>query len=77
MSFFSYNICVLFGDGLQIRDFIHVSDIAEANLSAMLSQTNSGFFNIDDGELLSNSPSGAQYALAIPPNLGGNDRALT
>ena len=40
---------IIFGDGLQIRDFIHVSDIAKANLSAMLSETNSGFFNIGKG----------------------------
>jgi len=40
---------IIFGEGLQIRDFIHVSDIAEANLSAMLSNTNSGFFNIGTG----------------------------
>lgn len=40
---------VIFGDGLQIRDFIHVSDIAEANLSAMLSEINFGFFNIGTG----------------------------
>ena len=39
----------IFGDGLQIRDFIHVTDIAEANLSAMLNNTNSGFFNIGTG----------------------------
>jgi len=40
---------IIFGNGLQIRDFIHVSDIAEANLCAMLSETNSGFFNIGTG----------------------------
>ena len=40
---------IIFGDGSQIRDFIHVSDIAEANLSAMLSKINSGFFNIGTG----------------------------
>jgi UDP-glucose 4-epimerase len=40
---------IIFGDGSQIRDFIHVSDIAKANLFAMLSETNSGFFNIGTG----------------------------
>ena len=40
---------IIFGDGSQIRDFIHVSDIAKANLSAMLSKTNSGFFNVGTG----------------------------
>ena len=40
---------IIFGDGLQIRDFIHVSDIAQANLSAMLSSTNSGLFNVGTG----------------------------
>jgi len=40
---------IIFGDGSQIRDFIHVSDIAKANLSAMLSETNSGFFNVGTG----------------------------
>jgi len=40
---------IIFGDGSQIRDFIHVSDIAKANLSAMLSEINTGFFNVGTG----------------------------
>lgn len=40
---------IIFGDGSQIRDFIHVSDIAEANLCAMLSDTHNGFFNVGTG----------------------------
>ena len=38
------------GDGEQIRDFIHVSDVAQANVSAMESKTKFGFFNIGTGE---------------------------
>ena len=41
---------IIFGDGSQIRDFIYVEDIAQANLSAMLSKINSGFFNIGTGK---------------------------
>jgi len=40
---------LIFGDGLQIRDFIYISDIAEANLCAMLNKTEKGFFNIGTG----------------------------
>jgi len=38
------------GNGEQVRDFIHVADIAQANLSAMESKTEFGFFNIGTGE---------------------------
>lgn len=38
------------GDGEQVRDFIHVSDIAQANLSAMESKAEFGFFNIGTGK---------------------------
>ena len=41
------------GDGKQVRDFIHVSDVAQANLSAMQSKTEFGFFNIGTGEMTS------------------------
>ena len=43
----------IFGDGSQIRDFIFVEDIAQANLSAMLSKINFGFFNIGTGKTTS------------------------
>ena len=41
---------IIFGDGSQIRDFIFVEDIAQSNLSAMLSKINFGFFNIGTGK---------------------------
>lgn len=44
---------IIFGDGSQIRDFIFVEDIAQANLSAMLSKINFGFFNIGTGKTTS------------------------
>ena len=37
---------IINGDGTQIRDFIHVEDIAKANLTAMESKIEAGFFNI-------------------------------
>ena len=39
----------IFGDGKQVRDFIHVKDIAKANLKAMESEIGIGFFNIGTG----------------------------
>jgi len=40
---------IINGDGNQIRDFIHVKDIANANVVAMESEISSGFFNIGTG----------------------------
>jgi UDP-glucose 4-epimerase len=39
----------LFGDGEQTRDFIHVSDIAQANLAAAAPQVTSGAYNLGSG----------------------------
>ena len=40
---------IINGEGNQVRDFIHVNDIAKANLDAMLSNVKKGFFNIGTG----------------------------
>ena len=37
------------GSGNQIRDFIHVEDIAKANVTAMESEIKNGFFNVGTG----------------------------
>lgn len=37
------------GDGEQIRDFIHVEDVAKANMIAMKSKIKTGFFNVGTG----------------------------
>jgi UDP-glucose 4-epimerase len=39
----------IYGDGMQVRDFIFVDDIAHANFTAMNSSISSGFFNIGTG----------------------------
>ena len=39
----------VFGDGTQVRDFISVEDVADANYKAMISKTDFGFFNIGTG----------------------------
>ena len=44
---------IIFGDGSQIRDFIFVKDIARANLAAMESDVEYGFFNIGTGKSIS------------------------
>ena len=40
---------IIFGDGQQIRDFIFVGDVAQANLKAFESKTDFGFFNVGTG----------------------------
>lgn len=37
------------GDGNQVRDFIHVEDVAKANMIAMKSKIKIGFFNVGSG----------------------------
>lgn len=39
----------IFGDGEQCRDFVHVSDIVQGNIKAMLSRNSNGIFNIGTG----------------------------
>ncbi len=43
----------IFGDGTQTRDFVYVEDVAKANLKAMLSDVDSGFFNIGSSNAVS------------------------
>lgn len=40
---------IIFGDGTQLRDFIFVEDVAQANIVAMQSSVKNGFFNIGTG----------------------------
>jgi len=44
---------IINGNGKQIRDFIHVEDVARVNLIAMESQIKNGFFNIGTGRAIS------------------------
>jgi UDP-glucose 4-epimerase len=43
------NAPIIFGSGTQLRDFIFVEDVALANIAAMQSNVESGFFNIGTG----------------------------
>lgn len=44
---------IINGTGSQTRDFVHVTDVIKANLAAMTSTTNHGFFNIGTGRDIS------------------------
>ena len=44
---------LIFGSGTQLRDFIFVEDVALANIAAMQSNVNTGFFNIGTGIMTS------------------------
>ena len=41
------------GDGLQTRDFVFVGDVVKANIIAMESSIDNGFFNVGTGECIS------------------------
>jgi len=41
---------IIYGDGLQTRDFVYVEDVANANLLALNSPINFGIFNIASGK---------------------------
>lgn len=43
----------IFGIGNQIRDFVFVEDVAQANIDAMKSDVKRGFFNIGTGTVIS------------------------
>ncbi|MGI0073194.1 MAG: NAD-dependent epimerase/dehydratase family protein [Nitrosotalea sp.] len=44
---------IIYGDGLQVRDFVYVGDVAKANLLAMESKVDSAFINVGSGKATS------------------------
>lgn len=44
---------IIYGDGLQKRDFVYVGDVARANLLCMESKIDSTFFNVGSGKTTS------------------------
>ena len=44
---------IIFGDGSQIRDFVFVEDVAQANIDGMKNDVKRGFFNVGSGTIIS------------------------
>lgn len=44
---------IIYGDGMQVRDFVYVGDVAKANLLAMQSDIDSAFINVGSGTMIS------------------------
>lgn len=59
----------VFGDGEQRRDFIHVSDIVQANLCALKSKRQSGTYNVGTGVATSVNEIAALLCERIAPGL--------
>lgn len=63
-NFINQRTLEIHGSGDQVRDFIHVSDVAEANYKAMISPVTFGSFNVGSGKAYSIK----QLADFISPN---------
>ena len=78
--FFSFTFFFLAPKYLTTLSLISFSDVfsfANSWTKPTNSSNESLSVKIDEGELLSNSPSGAQNAFATPPYFAGSDNALT
>ena len=62
-------IPMIFGDGEQRRDFVHVSDIVAANLLAMETEERYGLFNVGTGQATSVSEIAGMLCERIAPNI--------
>jgi UDP-glucose 4-epimerase len=60
---------VIFGDGKQVRDFIHVSDIAQGSYLAAVSETSGDIFNLGTGTGTSVNEIGRLLSSRINPRI--------
>jgi len=63
---------VIFGDGEQTRDFVHVSDVARANFAAGISEDAAGAFNIGSGSRIAIN----ELALLMAEEAGASTRIV-